>query len=218
MLKSSRTRRTRQAYNNEDHGDERAERHSQLSVSAWVDKNGGDSKTLKWIELPNTATDEALRSAPRPAANLLEPLSTLRSADLERSVVQQGDRTACVLRRLRPGRVAGGRHTDPPPALPVRAAAKLQRPPTCPAGRGFGDDGRRLPKSRCRHAARRRLRDVGSTWTRVQPSSTAAARYKNIAPGLPGARSSSRSARPSTLIDLLRRNSSALRLPPGSTR
>jgi NitT/TauT family transport system substrate-binding protein len=47
---------------------------SQLSISAWVDKNGGDSKTLKFVEIPNTATDEALVQHRIAAANLLEPL------------------------------------------------------------------------------------------------------------------------------------------------
>lgn len=33
---------------------------NQLSVNAWVDKNGGDSKTIKWIEVPNSAAGDAL--------------------------------------------------------------------------------------------------------------------------------------------------------------
>lgn len=31
-----------------------------LSISAWVDKNGGDSKTMKWVEIPNSAEAAAL--------------------------------------------------------------------------------------------------------------------------------------------------------------
>jgi NitT/TauT family transport system substrate-binding protein len=31
-----------------------------LGISAWVDKNGGDSKTLKWVEIPNSAEAAAI--------------------------------------------------------------------------------------------------------------------------------------------------------------
>jgi NitT/TauT family transport system substrate-binding protein len=47
---------------------------SQLSISAWVDKHGGDSTTLKWVEIPNSAMDEALVQHRIAAANLLEPV------------------------------------------------------------------------------------------------------------------------------------------------
>jgi NitT/TauT family transport system substrate-binding protein len=33
---------------------------NQLSINAWVDKNGGDSKSLKWVEVPNTSAAEAM--------------------------------------------------------------------------------------------------------------------------------------------------------------
>lgn len=33
-----------------------------LGVSVWMDKNGGDSKSLKWVELPNSAEEAALES------------------------------------------------------------------------------------------------------------------------------------------------------------
>jgi NitT/TauT family transport system substrate-binding protein len=47
---------------------------SQLSISCWVDKNGGDSKTLKFVEIPNAAMNEALVQHRVAAAMLLEPL------------------------------------------------------------------------------------------------------------------------------------------------
>jgi NitT/TauT family transport system substrate-binding protein len=33
---------------------------NQLSFNVWMDKNGGDSKSLKWIEIPNVAAGDAL--------------------------------------------------------------------------------------------------------------------------------------------------------------
>jgi NitT/TauT family transport system substrate-binding protein len=47
---------------------------SQLSISAWVDKNGGDSTTLKFVEIPNSATEAAIAEHRVAAGLLLEPL------------------------------------------------------------------------------------------------------------------------------------------------
>jgi NitT/TauT family transport system substrate-binding protein len=47
---------------------------SQLTISAWVDKNGGDSSTLKFTEIPAIATDEALAQHRVAAGMLLEPV------------------------------------------------------------------------------------------------------------------------------------------------
>jgi len=33
---------------------------NQLVIQAWVDKHGGDSKTMKWVEIPNSAAGEAV--------------------------------------------------------------------------------------------------------------------------------------------------------------
>jgi NitT/TauT family transport system substrate-binding protein len=33
---------------------------NQLSLSAWIDKTGGDSKSVRWVEVPNSAAMEAL--------------------------------------------------------------------------------------------------------------------------------------------------------------
>jgi len=33
---------------------------NQLSLNAWIDKNGGDSRTVKWVEVPNTAAADTL--------------------------------------------------------------------------------------------------------------------------------------------------------------
>jgi NitT/TauT family transport system substrate-binding protein len=46
---------------------------NQLVISAWVDKNGGDSKTMKWIEFPNSALGAALAEHRIDIAALQEP-------------------------------------------------------------------------------------------------------------------------------------------------
>ena len=38
---------------------------NQLGISVWMDKNGGDSKTLKWVELPNSVATPAACRPPR---------------------------------------------------------------------------------------------------------------------------------------------------------
>jgi NitT/TauT family transport system substrate-binding protein len=47
---------------------------SQLSISAWVDKNGGDATSLKFVEIPSAATDAAIAEHRVAAGLLLEPL------------------------------------------------------------------------------------------------------------------------------------------------
>ena len=42
-------------------------------ISAWVDKNGGDSKTMKWIEFPNSALGAALADHRIDVCALQEP-------------------------------------------------------------------------------------------------------------------------------------------------
>jgi len=49
---------------------------NQLSISAWVDKNGGDSKTMKWVEIPLSAAPVALEEHRIDVAALLEPVLT----------------------------------------------------------------------------------------------------------------------------------------------
>ncbi len=44
-----------------------------LSIMAWVDKNGGDSKTLKYVELPNSATAQALHDHRVDVAAMVQP-------------------------------------------------------------------------------------------------------------------------------------------------
>jgi NitT/TauT family transport system substrate-binding protein len=46
---------------------------AQLAMNAWVDKTGGDSKTLKWIEIPNTAAAVAVAEHRIAAVQLNEP-------------------------------------------------------------------------------------------------------------------------------------------------
>ena len=48
--------------------------HGQLCISAWVDKNGGDASSLKFVEIPAIATDEALVQHRVAAGLLLEPV------------------------------------------------------------------------------------------------------------------------------------------------
>jgi NitT/TauT family transport system substrate-binding protein len=46
---------------------------NQLAISAWVDKTGGDSSTIKWVEIPNSATAAALRAHRVDIASMIEP-------------------------------------------------------------------------------------------------------------------------------------------------
>ena len=47
---------------------------AQLGVLVWVDSNGGDAKTLKWIELPNSAVVPALSEHRADISSLNEPI------------------------------------------------------------------------------------------------------------------------------------------------
>jgi NitT/TauT family transport system substrate-binding protein len=49
---------------------------NQLCISAWVDRNGGDARTMKWVELPLSALPAALEEHRVDAACLLEPVLT----------------------------------------------------------------------------------------------------------------------------------------------
>jgi NitT/TauT family transport system substrate-binding protein len=46
---------------------------SSLAINAWVDKNGGDSKTLKWVEIPGSAAGAATAEHRIAACQLNEP-------------------------------------------------------------------------------------------------------------------------------------------------
>ncbi|HXQ23684.1 MAG TPA: ABC transporter substrate-binding protein [Candidatus Acidoferrales bacterium] len=46
---------------------------NQLVISTWVDKNGGDSKTMKWIEFPNSGLGAALADHRIDVAAMQEP-------------------------------------------------------------------------------------------------------------------------------------------------
>jgi NitT/TauT family transport system substrate-binding protein len=48
----------------------------QLAILAWVDKNGGDSRTLKWVEIPNSASAAALAEHRTDVTMLNEPAVT----------------------------------------------------------------------------------------------------------------------------------------------
>lgn len=45
-----------------------------LSISAWIDKNGGDSKTVKWVEIPNSAAGAAVADHRVDMCSLIEPV------------------------------------------------------------------------------------------------------------------------------------------------
>jgi NitT/TauT family transport system substrate-binding protein len=47
-----------------------------LPVAAWIDKSGGDSKTVKWLELPIPAENDAVSSAKVDGAVIGEPFIT----------------------------------------------------------------------------------------------------------------------------------------------
>ena len=49
---------------------------NELTMSAWIDKTGGDSKSTKWIELPNAAAGAALADHRVEATSLNEPQLT----------------------------------------------------------------------------------------------------------------------------------------------
>jgi NitT/TauT family transport system substrate-binding protein len=49
-----------------------------IASSTWIDKTGGDSSTVKFLELPNTAAAEAIASGRVDAAVLVQP--TLKNA------------------------------------------------------------------------------------------------------------------------------------------
>jgi NitT/TauT family transport system substrate-binding protein len=46
---------------------------SQLALTAWIDKNGGDSKTVRWVEIPNSVASAALEDHRVDAQCLNEP-------------------------------------------------------------------------------------------------------------------------------------------------
>jgi NitT/TauT family transport system substrate-binding protein len=46
---------------------------NQLVIEAWVDKNGGDSKTMHWVEIPNSAVGAALTAHRIDVCALQEP-------------------------------------------------------------------------------------------------------------------------------------------------
>jgi NitT/TauT family transport system substrate-binding protein len=53
----------------------------QLSMASWIDKNGGDSKSVKWLELPTSAQAAALTAHRIDIGELNEPLLSAALAD-----------------------------------------------------------------------------------------------------------------------------------------
>ena len=64
-----------------------------LPVEAWIDKNGGDSKTVKWVEVPIPAANDAVASGKVDAAVIGEPFITfgadkgLRALYMEKNAI-----------------------------------------------------------------------------------------------------------------------------------
>jgi NitT/TauT family transport system substrate-binding protein len=56
---------------------------TQLCAASWVDKNGGDSKTLRFVEIPTSATATAVKQGRVDAAMLAEPSLTRGRDDIE---------------------------------------------------------------------------------------------------------------------------------------
>ena len=54
---------------------------NQLAISAWVDKNGGDSKTMKWVEIPNSASGASLAEHRIDVCALQEPVLSAELAN-----------------------------------------------------------------------------------------------------------------------------------------
>jgi NitT/TauT family transport system substrate-binding protein len=46
----------------------------QVSISAWIDQHGGDSRTVKFLELPHRAAAESINAGRVDAANIAEPI------------------------------------------------------------------------------------------------------------------------------------------------
>ncbi len=55
----------------------------QLAASAWIDKTGGDSKTVHFVELPNSEMPAALKAGRIDAAMISEPALTQAKADVD---------------------------------------------------------------------------------------------------------------------------------------
>ena len=49
---------------------------AQMSTQAWIDKHGGDSKTVQWLEIPFAAMQAALESGRVAAAPIPQPYAT----------------------------------------------------------------------------------------------------------------------------------------------
>jgi NitT/TauT family transport system substrate-binding protein len=55
----------------------------QLAASTWIDKNGGDSKSVHFVELPNSEMSAALKQGRIDAAMLAEPALSQAKADVD---------------------------------------------------------------------------------------------------------------------------------------
>ena len=55
----------------------------QLGAEAWIDKNGGDSKTVHFVELPTSNMAAALKQGRIDGAMISEPFLTQQAADIE---------------------------------------------------------------------------------------------------------------------------------------
>jgi NitT/TauT family transport system substrate-binding protein len=60
-----------------------------VPFEAWIDKSGGDSKTVKWIEIPVIAANDALQAGKVDGATLGEPFVTFGVDKGERAIYVQ---------------------------------------------------------------------------------------------------------------------------------
>lgn len=67
----------------------------QLSASAWIDKHGGDSKSVHFVELPNSEMAAALKAGRVDAAMLAEPTLSQSKGEVE----ELGDAFAAIAPR-----------------------------------------------------------------------------------------------------------------------
>ena len=67
----------------------------QLGAEAWIDKNGGDSHSVHWVEVPTSAMAASLKAGRIDAAMLSEPFLTQNKADVE----ELGDAFAAIAPR-----------------------------------------------------------------------------------------------------------------------
>jgi len=87
VVRADSTARTGADLNGKTGGTPALSDSNQLVISVWVDKNGGDSKTMKWIEIPNSLLGSAIEERRIDVCALQEPqLSAVLAAGKVRTL------------------------------------------------------------------------------------------------------------------------------------